>query len=260
MVEKGKFDSDTQALKERIKSHDKYSLYNINEWIFNHLQLEEGLHVLDLGCGTGKQTLPMAKIIGKDGVIYAVDLSKDALQELSQNAIKDGLRKRIKIINSDLDNIKGIQDGQLFHRVLSSYSLYYSKTPEKVMEYVHNIMQPGGVFFFCGPRTGNNIEIRRMHYSLKKEEVPEDKTGVFMERDSWQLAKKFFSKVERFYFQNPVRFDSAEALYKYWSSYNLYDTKLDSAFKNAANDHFKKNSVFETVKRVIGVKATKKVA
>ena len=53
-----------------------------------------------------------------------------------------------------------------------------------------------------------------------------------------------------------MQFDSADALYNYWSSYNLYDSRLDAAFKEAANKHFKKNDVFETIKRVIGVKAT----
>ncbi len=257
MVEKGKFDSDANALKERIKSHDKYSLYDINEWIFNHIEIEEGMHVLDIGCGTGKQALPIAKLVGEAGMVYAVDISKEALEELKQAAVKNGVEKQIRVLNSDIDKFKDIPKKQLLDRALSSYSLYYASHPERVLQYVHSILKPNGIFFFCGPSIENNIEIRKFHYSLKGIEAPEDKTGAFMERDSPRLARQFFKKVETFSFQNPVRFDNADALYKYWSSYNLYDANIDSSFKNAAYEHFKTNKVFETVKRVIGVKAIK---
>jgi hypothetical protein len=66
-----------------------------------------------------------------------------------------------------------------------------------------------------------------------------------------------FARVERFEFANEMRFDSAEALVGYWSSYNLYDPALEERFRAAADEHFASNDVFSSAKRVVGVRARK---
>ena len=78
-----------------------------------------------------------------------------------------------------------------------------------------------------------------------------------MEETGQRLARKLFKKVEIFTFQNPLRFNSVDALYSYWSSYNLYDQKLAMIFESAAISYFKKHTEFETIKKVIGIRAIK---
>jgi len=123
---------------------------------------------------------------------------------------------------------------------------------------IYRVLKPGGILFFCGPAKDNNLELKQFHYTLRGEQPPaESEAAVFMEETGQRLARKLFAKVEIFTFQNPLRFNSANALYSYWSSYNLYDEKLDVDFKSAATKYFQTHSVFETNKRVIGVKAIK---
>ena len=43
------------------------------------------LSVLDLGCGTGKQSVPIARIIGNKGSLVSVDVSPEALHYLNEN-------------------------------------------------------------------------------------------------------------------------------------------------------------------------------
>ncbi len=263
MTEYGKFNTDTDALKKRILAHDKYSKLDINQWIFQHMYIKEGMSVLDIGCGTGKQTIPIAQMIGDTGRVVAVDISQEALTVLMESAREHMLDKRISTIRHDIDELdRYFTDKKLygngFHRVLASYSVYYAKNPQRIFNMIHRILRPGGVFFFCGPSMENNYEIRKFHYSLNKEDVPPDMgAGTFIEKTGQKLARSLFSKVEVSTFQNPMQFDSAEALYNYWSSYNLYDSKLDAAFKAATTEYFNNHKIFETVKRVIGVKAIK---
>ncbi len=87
-MEIGKFDSDGQALKQRIVAHDKYSARDLNTWIFEHLVLNTGFTILELGCGIGKQTLPMAKITSPAGHIFAVDIASEGGNFNNFNAIK----------------------------------------------------------------------------------------------------------------------------------------------------------------------------
>lgn len=55
--------------------------------------------VLDFGCRVGHYAIPAAKIVGNEGIVYAVDKEQQALNELQQKAIHLNL-KNIKTINT----------------------------------------------------------------------------------------------------------------------------------------------------------------
>ena len=55
--------------------------------LFEQAQLQPGMHMADFGCGrTGHIVFPAAKIIGEDGIIYAVDVLKDVLENIEKRA------------------------------------------------------------------------------------------------------------------------------------------------------------------------------
>ena len=96
----GKFDTDVAALTNRIRAHEKYSTKDLNAWIFTHLEAAPGHAILDLGCGTGKQTLPLAQVAGEGGHILAVDISLEALDKLFQAAKELQVENRISVLCS----------------------------------------------------------------------------------------------------------------------------------------------------------------
>ncbi len=258
MAINGQFNTDAKALNRRIVAHDKYGEKDINEWIFSNLDVARNMMILDLGCGTGKQTIPMAKAVGKDGRIVSVDISQEALNVLLEKATEENVSEQITTLCCSLDDIAIHLENERFDRVLSSYSLYYAQNPENLVKTIWETLKTGGIFFFCGPAKDNNRELKSFHYSLKGEPVPSESGGAaFMEKLGQRLVREVFRHVEVTMFENPLRFDSAEALYAYWSSYNLYENELDERFKVAAAEHFNRNSFFVTKKRVIGVKAVK---
>lgn len=254
----GKFDTDADALKQRIETHAKYGSRNLEDWVFSYLELTGGLKVLELGCGTGKQTLPLAEAIGETGHILAVDVSADALETLRQEAQAAGVESRIDLLCGDFDGLNPRLDETAYDRALGCFSLYYAREPRKLFEVIHGSLKPGGIFFFCGPGRDNNAELIRFHYSLAGGQPPaESPSSVFMEGIGHDSARELFSRMQVVDFTNPIRFNSAEALYAYWSSYNLYDESLDAAFREAAREHFSREPVFETNKRVVGIQAIK---
>lgn len=55
--------------------------------LFRYAQVFPGMHVADLGCGrTGHIVFPLAKAIGEQGVLYAVDIMKDVLEVIRKRA------------------------------------------------------------------------------------------------------------------------------------------------------------------------------
>ena len=67
--------------------------YDLKEWlewkgeeVLRGVGIKEGQTVLDFGCGSGNYTIPAAKIVGKEGVVYALDKKKSTLDELMRRA------------------------------------------------------------------------------------------------------------------------------------------------------------------------------
>lgn len=61
--------------------------------------IEKGQHLLDFGCGSGYYTIPAAKIVNREGRVYALDKDWRALNELIHNAEKEGLQNIVPIID-----------------------------------------------------------------------------------------------------------------------------------------------------------------
>ena len=54
--------------------------------MMQRIGIRNGQTVLDFGCGSGTYTIPVAKIIGKKGKVYALDKDKHALDNLMKKA------------------------------------------------------------------------------------------------------------------------------------------------------------------------------
>jgi len=56
-----------------------------------------GQTVLDFGCGSGTYTIPAARLVGEDGLVYALDISKTALEKVEKKAKLEGLENTVTI-------------------------------------------------------------------------------------------------------------------------------------------------------------------
>ena len=253
----GELDTNTEALTNRINAHAAFGKRDLEEWVFAQLDVRPGHSILELGCGTGKQTIPLARLVGNHGGIKAVDLADDSISILRQKAETDGLIARIDLVNSSLDDTETyLHEADTFDRAVACYSVYYANEPAKLFAAVHSKLNMDGRFFFCGPARMNNSELKALHQRVSDKRLPITATS-FMEDEGLKLAKECFSRVIVTSFINPLSFSSADALYDYWRSHNLYDPGSDSRFKDAANSHFIDHDVFVTNKRVCGALAIK---
>lgn len=74
--------------------------------VIKKAQIGEGMRIADLGCGyTGRFAFPMARLVGRSGVIYAVDAKKDALESMAKLAKRENI-SNIKTVWSDLEIFK----------------------------------------------------------------------------------------------------------------------------------------------------------
>ncbi len=67
------------------------------------LKLAKGMMVADIGAGTGYMTLRMARRVGPEGKVYAVDVQPEMIRRLRANAQKAGLENIEPILGTDTD-------------------------------------------------------------------------------------------------------------------------------------------------------------
>jgi SAM-dependent methyltransferase len=250
MSQIGRFDTDTAALRARNEAHRRFSTGDMTGWALEHLGARSGDRVLELGAGTGQQTLRLAPSVAS---VLAVDASAQSLALLSDEAPAN-----VTTLVERFDDFSRRAMDERFERVLSCYALYYADDQERLIDRVHELLEPGGVLFFCGPSYANNRELRALHFGLRGEQPPGPTPAQrFVEADAPAWCQARFATVERLEFEDEMRFDSAEGLIGYWSSYNLYDPELQDAFRAAAQAHFARHATFVSAKRVVGIRAVK---
>jgi ubiquinone/menaquinone biosynthesis C-methylase UbiE len=71
--------------------------------------VQEGMTALDVGSAMGYFTLPLARMVGEAGKVYAVDVQEKMLTVLEKRARKAGLSKRIETRLCPPDSL-GIRD------------------------------------------------------------------------------------------------------------------------------------------------------
>jgi SAM-dependent methyltransferase len=250
--------TETLVLQERGQERTISNATDLSTWVMDHLALHAGHNVLDIGGGNGPQALPLAQLVGADGYVLSIDRSYETLHMLGQRSQELGLEARIRLLQIHLDDLEGHLREDDFDRVLASRSLYAIKQPLSVFKAIYHTLKPGGTFFFYGPSRRNYQEIKRFHAALYGDILPlESKELTFLEEVGLPVARKCFTQVEIMKFEQPLLFHSPETLYTYWKNSKLYSQTLDVFCRRAAIRHFESYSVFETVKRVVGIKAMK---
>ncbi len=117
------------------------------EKVLKEIGVKEGQIVLDFGCGSGIFSLPAAKIIGKEGKIYALDKNKTELNELMRKAKSKELRN-IKIVKTSGELKIPLGDESidivLLYDVLHSY--YFSPDERrKLLREVYRVLKPNAL-------------------------------------------------------------------------------------------------------------------
>ena len=136
--------------------------------------LKYGQRVLDFGCRVGHYAIPAAKIVGRRGVVYALDKNQEALNELKQKAKKIGLRN-IKIANTS-GGVRLSLEKESIHAVLLYDVLHYLMKDKRTKLYheVFRLLKQDGLLSVYPKHTledGPIQEFRRLSLSDVKREI-----------------------------------------------------------------------------------------
>lgn len=110
--------------------------------------IEEGMTVLDLGCGPGFFSIDIARMVGESGKVIASDLQEGMLRKLERKIRGTDLEKRIILHKTETDKI-GVSE--LVDFVLAFYIVHEIQNKETVFGEIESILRPNGRFFIVEP-------------------------------------------------------------------------------------------------------------
>ena len=127
--------------------------------------LKEGMAVVDYGCGPGRYTLPIARLVGSKGKVFAVDIQPLAISTVRKKAARESLTNIEAILIDSYDT--GIQTSSI-DLVLFVDTLHVIGDCDALFRELHRILKQDGVLF---------MDPGHMEMSRAKEIV--EGTGLF---------------------------------------------------------------------------------
>ena len=166
-------------------SFEEADFYNKQTQDENHLNdilktinVKSGMKILDLGCGSGYLTFPIASM-NENTQVTGLDIVADTLE---RNAVK---AREMDIRNLEFVSYDGITfpfEDNSFDLVVTRYSLHHFPEIRKSIQEVARVLKCNGIFFISDPRP-NDCDTTRFvddYMQLKK-----DGHIKFYTKDEW---------------------------------------------------------------------------
>ena len=111
------------------------------EAIFSEVGLRPGMTVVDIGCGQGYFAIPAAKMAGKDGMVYGIDIDEEGIETLKDRASREGLDNVKTFIGSAETTVpcEGCAD-----IVFLGICLHDFEDPSQVLNNAKRMLKPSG--------------------------------------------------------------------------------------------------------------------
>jgi len=111
--------------------------------------IQEGNTVIDMGCGPGYFTIDMAKMVGPEGRVIAVDIQAKMLERVRKKAKKHGVANRIDFHTAGTDHIGLNQEADF---ILAYYMIHETPDMKHMLGELKNLLKDGGKILTVEPK------------------------------------------------------------------------------------------------------------
>jgi ubiquinone/menaquinone biosynthesis C-methylase UbiE len=111
--------------------------------------VEEGQTVLDIGCGMGYFTIPLARMVDVQGRVIAVDLQEKMLEGVRRRAVRAGMLDRIQMQQAKPNSLE--VSGPVDF-ALAFWMVHEVPDRQAFLNEVKSLLKPGGGFLIVEPR------------------------------------------------------------------------------------------------------------
>jgi ubiquinone/menaquinone biosynthesis C-methylase UbiE len=111
--------------------------------------VQPGQTVLDIGCGMGYFSLPLARLVGEKGTVICVDMQAEMLEATRRKAVKAGLDK-IMQFQRCTENSLGLTTSADF--ALAFWMVHEVSHRDKFLGEIKESLKPGGILLIAEPK------------------------------------------------------------------------------------------------------------
>lgn len=218
----------------RIDIHERYGARNIDQWTVDVLQPKPDMHILDVGCGAGKQCFLYRDYTERKAVVVGGDFSNELLERArAKNSERgDGVEFQFLDFNKPFEFADAT-----FDLVSSAFAIYYAADLRFTFGEAHRVLRPGGRLFVTGPLPEN----KRMFYEViaeaSRKAIPPMPGSSRFRTEIFRTIEGLFSKTELLTFENPITFPAVEPFMAYVRASLSEDRKLWTSMFNSAAEY-----------------------
>lgn len=224
----------TNDLLKRIDIHNQYGGKDIDQWMLELLQIKRGSHILDVGCGAGKQCFKYHDTLSGECQITGGDVSDDLLSQ----ARLENEKRNAGITFTTLDFNKPFEFADnSFDLESCCFAIYYAEDIPFTIREMHRVLKPGGRLFTTGPMPAN----KKLFYDIIREATNSKPIPPMPGSSRYgslilDEIKSVFSHVEVSIFENPLTFKEVQPFLAYTRASLSEDRKLWSTFFSGPED------------------------
>ena len=233
--------TSTSSLDARLEANRRSQKIDFQEWSVKILSPKEGDKVLEIGCGTGSQTIPVAKKIGEMGSLTFVDLSAQSVATVSEKLGSSTTQRGIVGSMDDLDDLLD-PGNEKFDLIYSVYAMYYAKDPKRLLDSLLDRLSPDGRLCILGPESPHGfVELARKYFEIPDEV---DRSLNFRTEVVESFMKKYFQSFEVSVIRNPQFFYTSEDALEFFRNTTYYSQKFEKQIYEAIEQEISVKSVF----------------
>ena len=226
----------------RLELNKRYQSRNFSSWLRNHLAIRNGERILDVGCGTGAQTLFMLEDVGISGSVVALDISGESIESLLRESKEPGYSHltAFQLDMGDLTNkLTNEFSNSHFTLAHSSYAIYYSSKRLQVLNEMQSRLTSDGrlaIFTPCEPH--GMVEFVSKYHRIPEPVIDSLKFGTDI---LIPLFREAFWNLQVHFFQSYLKVTSAEDFITFYQATTYYDKESENILFNSAKDIISKD-------------------
>ena len=116
--------------------------------------LLDGLRVLDLGCGAGRDVYLLSHLVGEDGAVVGVDMTREQL-DVAEAYVDEHTQRfgyaspNVSFIQGELERLDELDlETESFDLIVSNCVINLCQAKDKVLQNAFRLLKPGGELYF----------------------------------------------------------------------------------------------------------------